>query len=124
LSSSSRHIRGRKTSISVSSSREAGLLAHAQRRRRGLGHQRRVAEGGQLVQPDAVRVHLDQLAGHSEPESGLADPAAAGECQQARPAQQTPDLVDLALASDEAGELAGEIVGVLVERPEWRELGR
>jgi hypothetical protein len=53
----------------------ARLLAHAERRRHGLGHQHRVRQRRQLHQPDAILETLDLVGGDAERQARLAGPA-------------------------------------------------
>jgi hypothetical protein len=62
-----------------------GLLLNAQRAGDGPGDEVGVAQGGQLDEPGAVRVAVEDVLGHAEGEARLPAPAGAGEGEQAGP---------------------------------------
>ena len=90
--------------------RLAGRLAHAKGRGDGLGHQRRVGERGQLDQPDAIRVARELGSRRLDRQPGLAAAAGAGQGEQPGGGEQSLDLGDLALASDEARQSDWQVV--------------
>ena len=74
-------------SATVSSEVLARLLRDAERFRHGLGNERRVAQRGQLDEPDAVRILVEHVAGHLQRQPRLAAAAGAGQRQQPRRGQ-------------------------------------
>src|SRR5581483_6146180 len=76
----------------------------------GLGDEGRVAQGGQLGQPGAVGEALADAGGQLERQAGLANPAAAGQGEQALGGQEVAQLVQLALAAEEGADRGGQVV--------------
>src|SRR5439155_24341136 len=75
-------------------------------------HERRVADGGQLDQPDAVVEVVDRVGPDLQRQAGFARAPWAGQRQQAyfRSQETLPYLPELALAPDEGRRLEGQVV--------------
>ncbi len=99
-------------------------LPQPQRRRHGPRDQPGVAGRGQLHQPDAIPERLQQLGGGLERQAGLAGAARADQGHEPALLEPLLDLVKLAPAPHEAGQLAGQVGGERRQRADRRELGR
>ncbi len=104
--------------------RPALLLLDAQPRRHGVDEKCRIAKGGQLDEPNAVDEALELIGGDSERQARLARSARSGQREESIRGQQAPQLLELALASDETRELDRQIVGRSIERSQRCEAGR
>ena len=71
----------------------------------------RVIQRGELGEPHAVGVAIEQAAAGLDREPGLADPAGAGERYQTVIAQPRLDLREIGFAADQTGQLLGKIIG-------------
>ena len=85
----------------------------------GLG----VADRGQVDQPSSIGMLVEYSGGQFEGQPRLATSAGSGERQHARFGEQLLQHGQLGLASHEAGELHGKVVGNVFERAEGREVG-
>src|SRR5215207_7011619 len=74
-----------------------------------LGYERPFGEWGQLHEPHPVQVLRDEAAGHLEGEARLARASRAGEGQEPRRGQASPDLGHLSLATHEAASRGGQV---------------
>ncbi|MBP2319624.1 hypothetical protein JOF56_000009 [Kibdelosporangium banguiense] len=74
-----------------------------------LGQQLLVGQRGQLDQPHPARERPAHLGGHSQGQSGLADPGHPGQRDQPHPPQQPRGKGDLPPATDKTGHLARQI---------------
>ena len=110
-------------STSVSSTREAGALAHVECLRDRVEREGRVAQRSERDPPDAVGEVLGDLGRRLQRQPRLPRPAGAGERQQPNVlvAQQADNLVELALAAEKRRRRDGEVR--LVQRLQARELG-
>ena len=88
------------------------------------GDERGVADRGKLDEEGAVGIARQALGGDLEGEARLARAAGPGQRHQPGAIEQLADGRDLALATDEARQLDGQVVGPRVERAQGRELGR
>ena len=95
----------------------SGRLAHAQGRGDGRLHQRRVAQRGEVDEPDAVRVAVSDVTRDRQREARLAAAARAGQGDDAALDEIGADRLDLLRPTDEARDLARQVRGD-VERPE------
>jgi hypothetical protein len=98
------------------------LLAHAQDARSLARHQPLVANGLQIDEPHPVRVRVHHRRADLQREARLAEPPHAEQSQQPRPLQHVLDLVALALASDERGQLLRQVVRRRLELAQRRKL--
>ena len=94
----------------------ARLLRDAEGFRHGLGNERRVAQRGQLDEPDAIRILVEHRARHLQRQPRLAAAAGTGERQQSRGGQPSLDLRDLLVAADEARQGLRQVVPRLRRR--------
>ena len=97
----------------------AGALPRPHRGQRGARDERRVGggrEGREVDEPHAVGDGAGATGHGLEGESGLAHAPRAGQRHQRARGEQAPDLRELPLAPDEAGELHGQVGGVGVRR--------
>ncbi len=100
-------------------------LAHAERRRDGRCHQRRIDDGFDRHEEDAVGIVLDRLGGDLQCQARLARAAGSREGQESRAAEQAPGLGDFSHATHEAGRQDGQVVGRSVERAQrWELVGQ
>ena len=83
---------------------EQAAFAQAERREDGLRQVERFVHRSQLDQPDAAgQLGLEPVAGLQR-QAGLAGPTGTDQGDQTRGAERGADLLDLALAADEAGQ--------------------
>ena len=101
----------------------ARLLGDIQGRSDRLGDQNRVGERGQLHEPYAIGVLLQQGSTKLERKPRFSNATCTGERYNVRAGEQPLHVRDLPFSSDETGELPGEVVGKDVKRLEERELG-
>ena len=87
-----------------------GAQIHTQDLANDRRYELRVIERGELGKPYAVRIALEQAAAGLDHKPGLTDAARSGEGHQAMTAQPRLDLREIGFASDQAGQLLGEIV--------------
>src|SRR5262245_63295913 len=85
--------------------------AHAQDLADDRGYQLRIIERGELGEPYAVRITVEEAPARIDREPGLADPARAGQRHQTMTAQPRLDVGEIGFASDQTGELLGKVVG-------------
>jgi len=104
--------------------RPSPLLAHTEGDGDGRRYQRRIGQGGERHEPSPVREVVERLGGHLQRQAGLA--RAARPRQRQQPTVVAADEVDhlshLALPPEERRRLQGQVVPLLVERPERREI--
>ena len=81
-------------------------LPRSQRGECGAGDERRVREGREVDEPDAVGGAVEATGHGLEGEAGLAHAPRAGQRHERARGQQALDLRELPLSPDEAGELA------------------
>ena len=86
-----------------------GSLGHAEGRGDRLRHERLILQRRKLHKPDAIGVAALQVPPHLQRQARLARAARSRERQQPRGGEQRRDLATLALATDEAGELARQV---------------
>ena len=104
--------------------RDARRIAQIEGLDHRLNNPIRVIQRGELDQPDAVFERRQHVGAKLQRQARLAGAAGAGQRQQMRPRQQFPDIRQLVLAPDEAGQLNGQVIRVAVERAERRKGGR
>ena len=102
--------------------RHVALRRDAQHRRERRGHRARVADPGQLDDPDPVVELPRELGTDLDGQAGLADTTDAGQRDQTLRPHQLADLVDLGVAPDEGADLAGEVAGEAVDAAQHGEL--
>ena len=90
---------------------------HAKRRGDRLRHQQRIAQRRQLNEPDAVCVHFGDAGGELQGKARFADATRADQRHQALARQLLTNANQLCVASDEAGELQGQVVACWLEVP-------
>jgi hypothetical protein len=103
--------RGDETADRIGGGRRGGShaahqrpLAQAERRQQGLRHLGRIADRGQLGQPDPAGHALGEPVGGLDGQPRLAGPAGPGQGDEAVLLQELGDPVDLLLTPDEARE--------------------
>ncbi len=84
----------------------------------------RVGEHSQVDEPGAILQLAQELLCQLQGDARLADAARPGEGEQRRRCQQALRFGELRLATDEARQLARQVVGMRIHRPQRRELGR
>jgi hypothetical protein len=105
--------------------RPGRLLGRTDRAEHRARHERLVAERREVDYPDAVWVVLDDLGGGLERQARLARSPRAGQRHQSAPADERLHLGELALATDEAGQLERQVVGRRVQAAQrWEVVGR
>jgi hypothetical protein len=102
------------------------FLAEAQGRRDGGWHERRVGQGRQRDEEDAVGEVLEHLGGGLEREPGLPRATRTDEGQQLSVVtpQQVDDVRHLLLSTEEGSRLAGEVLRSGVHGSEGRKVSR
>ena len=75
----------------------------------GVRDQQRLADGGEVDEPDPVRVLMTDLLRGRQRQPGLPGAAGAGERQQPGPTDQPFDVDQFTFASDEAGQRVREV---------------
>src|SRR5207249_405554 len=100
--------------------RATWLLPHCQCRSYYLRHESWICERCELYEPHPIAVLLQQLGPHLQCQTSLAAATCPRQCQERRRAQEALDLRNLWLAPDKAGELARQVIGQRVQRPERR----
>jgi hypothetical protein len=90
--------------------RRAGLVAHAQRDRHGLGRQPGTCQGGQLDQPHPVGKLGRQPPGRLDGHAGLAGSTRSGHGDQPMPADQLGRLGQVPVPAYQAGKPLGQVV--------------
>ena len=85
-------------------------------------HERRIRDGLERDEPDAVRKGFCAPRGELEAEPRLAGAARSGQGQEASPAEQRSGLVELLLPADKSRELGGQVVRSCVERTDRRKV--
>ena len=76
-----------------------------------MGRPEPVGQRGKLDQPDPIRVLAGKLPRRTKSQPGLAGAPRARQGQEPAPAQERVDVLKLALAPDERGELSRKVVG-------------
>ena len=106
--------------------RAVDLLPHPDGAGDGVRYQRRVRYRRQLGKRHRHPPLFGEPPRDLDRQASLADPAGAGQGQQAHVVvqEQAGDLRHLPLATDERGRRNGEFVRPRVQRPERRELAR
>src|SRR5262249_61009618 len=94
--------------------------AHAQDLADDGGYQWRIMERGELGEPYAVGVAVENAPARLDREPGLADPARPGQRHQTMTAQPRLDVREIGFAPDQTGELLGKIVGRRTDRRRHR----
>src|SRR5262244_1433670 len=84
------------------------------------GYQLRIIERGELGEPYAVRITVEEAPPRLDREPGLADPARPGQRHQTMTAQPRLDVREIGFAPDQTGELLGKIVGRRTDRRRHR----
>ena len=102
--------------------RLARLLAHGEHLRRLVRDERRIADRREVQEPDAVGIRVEHVGGDLQRQPRLAETAHAEQRQQAVALEELSGLLELALASDERGELLRQVVGRGFERAQRREV--
>ena len=92
-----------------------------QHRRHGLRNQTRVRSGGELDQPYAVRVFVDDAGRDLQRKTRLAEAAGSDDGHQARARDQLRELDRLVGAPDERRHLLRQVVRRRLERSQRRE---
>ncbi len=87
------------------------IEAHAQDVADDGRYQLRIIERGQLGEPYAVRITVEDVAACLDREPGLADAARPGQRHQTMSTQARRDVREVRFASDQSGELLRKIVG-------------
>src|SRR5262245_64956328 len=95
--------------------------AHAQDLADDGGYQLRIMERGELGEPYAVGVAIENAAARLDREPGLADPARPSQRHQTMTAEPRLDVREIGFAPDQTGELLGKVVGRGTDRR--RQLG-
>ena len=95
--------------------RHVALRRDAQHRREGSGHGARVADSGQLDDPDPVVELPGELGTDLDGQAGLADTTDAGQRDQTLGPHQLGDVVDLGVTPDKRADLAGQVAGEVVD---------
>ena len=124
LSSTSTSSRMRSASITLSASDGRGPGQHAERRGHHLPELLVVLRGRELAQPRAVGEARGDVERDLDRDAALPDASDAGHRDQPRREQRVGDRLALDRATDERGQLAGEVAGHRVERAQRRELAR
>src|SRR5262245_42124088 len=75
------------------------------------GDQLRIIERGELREPYAVRISVEEAPPRLDCEPGLADPARPGQRHQAMTPQPRLDVREIGFASDQTRQLLGKVVG-------------
>jgi hypothetical protein len=104
--------------------RASGFLVHAQRRDYRLRNQVRIEHRSQFDQPCPRGKGIEHLGGQPQGEARLARPARTGQREKPVRGQERPQVGQLPLASDEARELRGQIVGLCALRSQRRKIDR
>ena len=74
---------------------------NAHRHRHLLGNQLWIAQGSQLNKPHSVPVVVGRPGRHMQGNAGLADTSDTGKCQEVNVVQQTGDLAEFLLPTDD-----------------------
>src|SRR5450432_4349562 len=77
------------------------LFADAQYLRGGVWNQRWILDGGQVDEPDSIRIFFKHIGADLQRQARLAEPAHAQEGQQPRATEQLLDFGEFTLTSDE-----------------------
>jgi hypothetical protein len=91
--------------------RDPGLLAQAQRLADRDRHEVGVAQLGQFDEPHTVRERAPHLGADPQRQPGLADPARAGQGDQAAGGQESSDVGHLLPPTDETGHFGRQVAG-------------
>ena len=95
--------------------RFAGLLVNTQDLRSDIGNQRRLFDGSEIHEPDAIGIFLQHISADLQRQTRLAEAAHAQQGQQAGTLEQFLDVGKLALAPDEGGDLLRKIIRCRLE---------
>ncbi len=80
-----------------------------------LRHEVFIGERGEFNQPDAMFKVIDQVGANLKGETSFTGPARPRKRDQGMLFDQAVEIFDLLLATDEAGDLDGQVVGASVE---------
>src|SRR5579859_5357538 len=94
----------------------AAFFGHSQRRSDRLGHERRVSNRPKLDEPYASRKLALQLGGDMNCQARLADTAHTRDRDEPHRPDETTDLSQLRLSSNQAGHWARQVVRPLIRR--------
>ena len=97
-------------------------LAHPENTGNRVQDQLGIEHGRQIDQPRAIAGVLDRSGRDLDRQSGLSGPAGPGQGDQAGAGEQHRELLELPLASHEAGELGQQIVAARLHGAKRREV--
>ena len=124
LSSTTSARRPARCSTAASSAAAPGHRSRVERSGQRRSDQLALGQRRELDPPHAVREAVERVGGHLQRQARLAAAARAGQREQARRGKRLAHVVEFTLATDEARQLIGQVVGQRVERAQRLERRR